>query len=86
MSRYIPFNINHRVRVKLTDHGREIHRKQFEVLFSDDPDMEYRQPDEDADGYSQWQLWDLMNRFGRHVYNGCEPPFETEIQIDTKPQ
>lgn len=74
------FNINHYVEVKLTDVGREIYYKHMtDVLRGSDYKM---QPiKENAEGWSRWQLWDLMSIFGAHCYNGCRVPFETEIEI-----
>lgn len=76
------FNINDYVKVKLTDHGREIHKQQYEQWFKDMPWYEYTPPQEDAEGWSKWQMWDLMQTFGAVLYNGCKLPFETEIEIE----
>lgn len=65
------FNINHEVRVRLTPRGRNI------ILSTPHEVM----PTEDANGWSKWQLWELMRVFGSHCYNGCEVPFETEIEM-----
>lgn len=79
------FNINDEVRVRLTDVGRAIHRKNHDDLFkawgARGVMPEYRPPKEDPGGWSTWQLWDLMHEFGRHCYNGAKIPFETEIDI-----
>ncbi len=80
------FNINNYVRVKLTDRGRENHRKNHDELFagwSEKP--EYRPPVEDAEGWSKWQMWSLMADFGPHISIGMNPPFETEIEIIEAP-
>jgi hypothetical protein len=67
---YREFNINSNVKVKLTDTGRRIlHEKGRSRI------------QEDAEGYSTWQLWGLMNTFGEHIRIGCEPPFETTIRL-----
>ena len=58
------FNLNDDVKVKLTDHGRDLLAKKRLT----------RQPDEA--GYTKFQLWELMNIFGEHFYNGCSIPFE----------
>lgn len=81
----IKFNINNYVRVKLTPLGREIHRKQHEDLNNQFPAarLTYRAPEEDADGWSKWQAWELMRTFGNDVWNGCKVPFETTIEILT---
>lgn len=67
----INFNINHNVWVRLTDKGRLIARK----------DSDWRP--EEKDGWSKWQLWDLINTFGDFCYLGAAKlPFETEILIE----
>lgn len=73
------FNINHKVKVRLTDIGRTIHRKDFDQLGM--KSLNYAPPEEDSRGWSEWQLWELMRLFGPHLYNGCCVPFETEIKI-----
>ncbi len=86
----IKFNINHKVKVKLTEEGRKILKAEGEVLIKIYPDMKefaelnYMLPEIDEDGYSTYQLWDLMKTFGDHMYNGCSVPFETEILILTE--
>jgi hypothetical protein len=59
------FNLNDDVKVKLTDHGRDLLAKKRRLT---------QQPDEA--GYTKFQLWELMNIFGEHLYNGCSIPFE----------
>lgn len=82
------FNINYEVKVKLTSRGLQILREQDIEFFKKNPHLvetlkDYtpskRKPDEN--GWCTWQLWDLMNTFGDHIYNGCQPPFELEIEI-----
>ena len=41
----------------------------------------YIPPKEDADGWSEWQLWVLMQEFGSAISMEMRPPFETNIQI-----
>ncbi len=84
------FNVNDRVRVKLTDHGRAVHRAD-EIAFwqsGNCPSVvakrqidNYTPPVEDADGWSSFVLWDLMNRFGKHMGMGFQVPFETDIRF-----
>ena len=78
------FNINDKVRVKLTDLGRAIHRLDHACFVKDwkhgDP-PEYHAPEEDADGWSTWAMWSLMNQFGAHLTLGGQLPFETWIDI-----
>jgi len=75
------FNINNNVRVKLTDKGREIHRKKYDNLWNGYHSLPYIPVEEDENGWSTWQLWQLMSNFGDSMYNGCDLPFETEIEI-----
>lgn len=78
------FNVNSYVRVRLTDHGRKLHRQGWEKWIAQFPNFpDYVPPKEDAGGWSEWQLWDLMNVFGPFMGNGRETPFETEIVIPT---
>lgn len=78
------FNINDSVKVKLNDHGREILKQKHEMLFKVLGIPRYREfvpPQEDEQGWSKWQLWDLMQTFGTHISLGSKVPFETEIEI-----
>lgn len=75
-------NLNDRVRVRLTDIGREHHRKQHEEVFAPYGDrFPYTPPKVDADGWSEFQHWQLMQDFGPKVGLGMNVPFETTIQI-----
>lgn len=80
------FNINESVKVKLNDHGREILQRQHENLYRSIPGKRraYTPRSTDADGWSTWQLWDLMNTFGPYVGLGMSVPFDTEIEIPDK--
>lgn len=83
--RYIPFNLNDCVRVKLTDHGRKILRERFRKLNASIPltaDLKYEPKKEDADGWSRWQLHDLMSKFEGHVGICRTPPYEIAIEIE----
>lgn len=77
------FNINHNVKVKLTDYGREMLKKEHDEFWKDFPEQfhEYNPPKEDAEGYCTWQMWFLMESLGKYI-SPCGPlPFETEIEI-----
>jgi len=83
------FNINDNVRVRLTDHGRDVHRRQFDLMRQHiketmRDEWQYAAPKEDADGWSTWQLWSLLNTFGPHVWIMGEMCFATQIQFETK--
>jgi hypothetical protein len=79
------FNINHEVRVKLTDYGRSLYKHHHNYINSlvVDP-IPYTAPEEDAEGWSKWQLWRLIKIFGPHMSMSSERPFETEIEIIEK--
>ena len=80
------FDINKNVRVKLTDFGRSVHRKNHDDLIDRLPkaaaaNLPYQQPHEDKDGWSEWQLWVLMNEFGYAMNMTNTPTFETTIEL-----
>lgn len=82
------FNINNNVKVKLTDFGRKVHRENHNKIFEFIPANctynyynDFYKPLEDKNGWSTWQLWELMQIFGPYFFNGGEVPFETEIEI-----
>lgn len=83
------FNINDNVRVKLTDHGRAVHRQQHELMLAHiKPTMRDEWPyvaPKEEDGWSTWQLWYLLSTFGPHIWMTGEHCFSTAIQFETKP-
>lgn len=84
MARTIKFNMNDIVRVKLTDHGRRLHREYHDNLFANylsARPIKYKPIKEDNNGWSEWQLWNLMSIFGKHIYMGCKSVFETNIEL-----
>ena len=78
-ARSIPFNINHHVRVKVTEAGREALRDFY---------ASFRLPvpaswlNTDADGYVREQLWVVMEVFGPHCGNGRELVIAPDILIE----
>lgn len=82
---WVEFNINDHVYVKLTEFGRECLRKNYEALWADSRCVNapaYTPPQEDAGGWSRWQLWQLMQGFGPYITLGEILPFETTIRIE----
>ncbi len=75
------FNVNDKVRVKLTDHGRQALRRRHADLWDGISPHQYEPPKEDAEGWSEWQMWDLMESLGHMWYMGGPPPFDTTIQL-----
>jgi len=64
----VRFNVNDRVRVRLTDfaHARLLDNH-IELRAVSGRDTRYHPPTEDAAGWSTWQLWVLMQQLGPHV-------------------
>lgn len=89
VNNYKEFNINEYVYVKLTDYGKEIlreRRERFnEVLISKGIEpftTDFIKVDED--GFTQFQLWELMNIFGNFMNVSSKLPFETTIRFNKK--
>ncbi len=77
------FNVNDKVRVRLTEHGKTLHREDHAKFWAHLGKKEppYISPGEDENGWSEWQMWALMQDFGPHMTLGSPVPFETEIEI-----
>lgn len=80
-------NINSYVRIKLTRVGiqrlRSNHKKMFEYYPS--CKTKFIPPEVDEEGFSEMQLWKVMQNFGDLLYIGStELPFELDIKIDDK--
>ncbi len=76
------FNMNNHIRVQLTDAGRAEHKRQHLALFAGVTERyPYRPPEEDGDGWSEWQAWDFMQQFGFRFGNGLPLMCSTEIEI-----
>jgi hypothetical protein len=77
------FNVNDTVWVRLNDEGRRALRENYardmpEPIRAKYP---YREPTEDCNGWSRWQLHHLMYEFGSHMTPGSPPPFQTTIRL-----
>jgi hypothetical protein len=72
------FNINHDVRVKLTEYGIgkyiQHHSKYLRV-------SEISTPKVDEDGWSKFQLWYLMSIFGEYISMGSPLCFNSNIEL-----
>ena len=87
-SRLIRFNVNSGVRVKLTKHGHNVMQANHARLYGHLP-VHARppmwRPREDAEGWSRWQLHQLMYEFGECMSGSFGPvPFETWIMLETE--
>ncbi|HHZ97411.1 MAG TPA: hypothetical protein EYN67_18120 [Flavobacteriales bacterium] len=72
------FNMNNSVKVKLNDVGHAELKRQHDVVAANiDYNIEYKEVPVDKDGYSSFQMHDLMHTFGHMMVMGCKTPFET---------
>lgn len=70
--------------VRLTPLGRKIHREEYELLQKKCPTLfkfSYIPVREDENGWSKWQMWDLIHTFGPYIGLAKTLPFETTIKI-----
>lgn len=77
-----PFNLNQRVKVKLTDYGKHRidHKREFlKKLYPNADWSDYRRYDED--GWLTLTLWSLMELFEGDIGPGLTPPYETTIYL-----
>lgn len=80
----LKFNINGYVKVKLNDSGITELKRQHKKLSESFPKLgEFKSPKVDDDGYSKFQMHDLMLRLGHLCQLGFEPPFDANIIICT---
>lgn len=78
-------NLNSFIKVKLTDHGKDIYYHQYDWLKDYIIAPERNLPEVDADGYTEFQLWHFMNLYGEHLFNGYRVVVEdVSIYIDEK--
>lgn len=75
----IKININSNVKVKLTERGKEIFRKQFDHLpasYKKRHSPSEFEPKVDAKGYTEFQLHALMNLYGEYLIPGAPKVFK----------
>ena len=70
-------NLNSRIRVKLTDYGKDIYYHRFNELNECIEQAEGKpfKPDYpvvDKDGYSEFQLWEFIELYGPHIHGSGE--------------
>jgi hypothetical protein len=75
---FVPFNINDEVRVKLTDYGRRVLRARHMEFYGGQ--LKHTPKKEDNDGWSRWQLWDLLDSFDGCLSKDCRV-FEFGIEF-----
>ena len=77
---YVETNLNFYIKVKLTEHGKEIHRDYWEPI-CDKANTTYKEPKVDSDGWSSFQLHEFMLIFGSKMYMAAPLVCETDILI-----
>jgi hypothetical protein len=85
---YHEFNINDYVYIQLTDVGRAEHKRQYDKLNEQlsghlKEKYPYIPPEEDDDGWSQWQMWVVIQDFGGVTHIGFDPPFMTAVRFSS---
>ena len=80
----IEFNINNYVHVKLTEAGLTELKRQHEQLskYIRGGLGDWKPPKTDSDGFSKFQMYNLMNRFGHMLHCASKAPFEMTIRIE----
>lgn len=77
----VTINLNEIVKVKLTDRGKDIFYHQLDevnelIKRRGGKPLEPHMPKVDADGYTDFQLWRLMQLYGPHIGMGLPLPFD----------
>ena len=75
----ITININSCVKVKLTERGKEIFRKQFDCLpesYRNRHSPSEFEPKVDSKGYTEFRLQELMNLYGEYLIPGGPKVFK----------
>lgn len=73
----VKVNINEFIKVKLTDHGKDIYEHSNDSLMAKPENEKIKKwltplPLEyDDEGYVQFELWKFMEIFGKHMWNGA---------------
>lgn len=83
-------HLNDRVKVRLTQQGKEYLKNQHDKLYARRPSYNkpiFKLPAEDAEGYCKYQFWILLKDFSAYFDSTqffSQPPFEAEIEIADK--
>lgn len=70
------FNVNNYVWVKLTELGKVLYDAHYMNLGMTPPELINNE-----EGYTRFQMWEVMHFFGQHCFNGSQVPFMTEILL-----
>lgn len=81
-------NLNTFIKVKLTDHGKDIFYHQYDelnnyIIKNGGTPIKPGFPEIDAEGYSELLLWQFMQIYGKHIAMGAKNVIEPlNIYID----
>ena len=70
---YVKLNWNTKVKVKLTNYGKDIYFHQYDHLIEQGASISPVYPDEDERGFTSFQLWEFMNLYGPYIYMTNKP-------------
>ena len=85
MNGYYALNFNDAIKVKLTDHGKDIYYHQLDDLIKAGVKLTPRMPKVDADGYTEFQLWTFIQLYGQYIGMALPNVIEPiDIVIDGK--
>lgn len=89
MENWIRFNVNHDIKVKLTEGGYQLMADEHNRVLSTVPgfgkrDWTYYRDLADKDGYTRFQMWRFAELFGPSSYIGGPLLYETNILIKTE--
>ena len=60
-------NFNDIIKVKLTDHGKDIYYHRFDNLIETGVNLTPKMPEVDTDGYTKFQLWEFIQLYGQYI-------------------
>jgi len=78
-------NMNDKVKVRLSDFGRQVHKQWVQTTMGGKFKFEPRAQDDE--GWSEWSVWELMQTFGPFMRMGMpQVPFvDNEIKVPDSP-
>lgn len=78
---HFKFNFNQLVKVRLKQEGIDILRQQHDEFRSKYKGLKLSPftIDIDDEGYTSFQMWDLMQRFGEYMTLGFDTPFHLDV-------
>lgn len=85
MARYVEFNMNQTVKVRLNQIGLNELEKQHNELFNSlGKPRKWTPPEVDSAGYAKFQMWSLVSSLGHLISLGDKLPFDLDILLDVE--